>query len=152
MKAINQLKTFQRILEEYPAETPLGKFLPGFYRLNKQMGSTDRRIANRLVYNYFRLGKALPDLPPDERLFVAEFLCNTQLNSFLQHFKPDWAACVGFSIDEKFALIKATYPQFNEDDLFPWTSQLSGGIDKGSFLSSFFVQPDLYIRVNKGYE
>src|SRR5665213_3075704 len=147
MKAINQLKTFQRILDEYPAETPLSKFLPGFYRQNKQMGSTDRRIANRLVYNYFRLGSALPDLPADERLFVAEFLCNTQLNSFLQYFKPDWAACVGFTIDEKFALIKTTHPEFNPDDIFPWTSRLSEGIDKEAFLRSFFTQPDLFIRV-----
>jgi hypothetical protein len=68
MKALNQLKTFMRILDEYPAETPLGKFLPGFYRQNKQMGSNDRKVAGRLVYNYFRLGKALADLPTDERL------------------------------------------------------------------------------------
>ena len=152
MKAINQLKTFQRILDEYPAETPLSKFLPGFYRQNKQMGSTDRRIASRLVYNYFRLGRALPHLPADERLFIAEFLCNTQLNSFLQYFKPDWAACVGFGIDEKLAMIKANHPDFNLADVFPWAAQLSAGIDKEAFLRSFFVQPDLFIRVNKGYE
>ena len=89
MKAVNQLKTFQRILDEYPAETPLNKFLPGFYRLNKQMGSTDRRVASRLVYNYFRLGRALPGLPTDERLFIAEFLCNTQLNSFSSILNPN---------------------------------------------------------------
>ena len=65
MKALNQLKTFQRILNEYPADTPLGKFLPGFYRQNKQMGSTDRRVAGRLIYNYFRLGGALPQLPTE---------------------------------------------------------------------------------------
>jgi 16S rRNA (cytosine967-C5)-methyltransferase len=152
MKAINQLKTFQRILDEYPAETPLSKFLPGFYRQNKQMGSTDRRIASRLMYNYFRLGRALPNLPADERLFVAEFLCNTQLNSFLQHFKPDWAACIGFTMDEKLGMIKATHPDFNLDDVFPWTSQLSAGINKDAFLRSFFIQPDLFIRVHKGYE
>lgn len=152
MKAINQLKTFQRILDEYPAETPLSKFLPGFYRQNKQMGSTDRRIANRLVYNYFRLGRALPNLPAEDRLMVAEFLCNTQLNSFLQHFKPDWAACVGFGLDEKFALVKTTYPEFSPDDIFPWCDVLSAGIDKDAFLRSFFVQPDLFIRINKGYE
>jgi 16S rRNA (cytosine967-C5)-methyltransferase len=152
MKAINQLKTFQRILDEYPAETPLSKFLPGFYRQNKQMGSTDRRIAGRLLYNYFRLGRALPGLPPDERLFIAEFLCNTQLNSFLQHFKPDWAACIGFGIDEKLGMVKATYPDFDLSQLFPWTSQLSAGIDKNAFLRSFFVQPDLFIRVYKGFE
>jgi len=152
MKAINQLKTFQRILEEYPAETPMAKFLPGFYRQNKQMGSTDRRIAGRLMYNYFRLGKALPVLPADERLFVAEFLCNTQLNSFLQHFKPEWAACIGFGLEERLSLVKTAHPEFNLDDVFPWTKQLSSGIDKAAFLRSFFVQPDLFIRVYKGFE
>ncbi len=152
MKAINQLKTFQRILDEYPAETPLSKFLPGFYRQNKQMGSTDRRIASRLMYNYFRLGKALPDLPADERLFVAEFLCNTQLNSFLQHFKPDWAACIGFGIDEKLGMVKTAYPDFKLENLFSWISQLSTGIDKEAFLRSFFIQPDLFIRIHKGCE
>jgi 16S rRNA (cytosine967-C5)-methyltransferase len=152
MKAINQLKTFQRILDEYPAETPLSKFLPGFYRQNKQMGSTDRRIANRLVYNYFRLGKALPDISSEERLFVAEFLCNTQINSFLQHFKPEWAACISFSIDEKLGMVKVAYPDFNLDDVFPWINQLSANIDNEAFLKSFFVQPDLFIRVHKGFE
>lgn len=152
MKAINQLKTFQRILDEYPAETPLSKFLPGFYRQNKQMGSTDRRVAGRLVYNYFRLGKALSEIPDDERVVVAEFLCNTQSNSFLQHFRPDWAACVNFDIGEKIDLVKKTYPVFNVDDVFPWANVLSKGIDRDAFLRSFFIQPDLFIRVNPGFE
>ena len=152
MKAINQLKTFQRILHEYPAESPLSKFLPGFYRRNKQMGATDRRIANRLVYNYFRLGEALPGLSVDERLFVAEFLCNTQPNSFLQHFKPDWALSVGLETEEKLNLVKSVYPDFDPGDIFPLNKQLSGGIDKQAFLRSFFVQPDLFIRVYKGFE
>ncbi len=152
MKAVNQLKTFQRILDEYPAETPLSKFLPGFYRLNKQMGSTDRRVASRLIYNYFRLGRALPEVPADERLFVAEFLCNTQLNSFLQHFKPEWAACINFGIDEKLSLVKTAYPAFKLHDVFPWTEQLSDGVDEDVFIKSFFVQPDLFIRIYKGYE
>jgi len=152
MKAINQLKTFQRILDEYPAETPLGKFLPGFYRQNKQMGSNDRKVAGRLVYNYFRLGKALYDLPADERVVVAEFLCNTQVNSFLQHFKPDWAACVGFDVEEKINIIKKTYPAFDIKDVFPWINEVSESIDKAAFLRSFFVQPDLFIRVNPNFD
>ncbi|WP_448699958.1 RsmB/NOP family class I SAM-dependent RNA methyltransferase [Mucilaginibacter sp. AW1-3] len=152
MKALNQLKTFERILGEYPADTPLGKFLPGFYRQNKQMGSTDRRIAGRLIYNYFRLGKALFNTASEERLFVAEFLCNTQVNSFLQHFKPEWAACIGFGLDDKLAMVKTAYPAFKLEDVFPWTNELSPDIDKQAFLRSFFVQPDLYIRVLKGFE
>jgi len=152
MKALNQLKTFQRILGDYPAETPLGKFLPGFYRQNKQMGSTDRKVASRLIYSYFRLGKALDNAPTEERLIVAEFLCNTQTNSFLQHFKPDWALCAGFDIKEKLKLVKTAYPAFKLTDVFPWTDQLSEGINKTTFLESFFVQPDLFIRVRKDHE
>ncbi|MDB5137083.1 MAG: RsmB/NOP family class SAM-dependent methyltransferase [Mucilaginibacter sp.] len=152
MKALNQLKTFQRILGNYPAETPLGKFLPGFYRQNKQMGSTDRKVASRLIYNYFRLGKALFNTLTEERLMVAEFLCNSQTNSFLQHFKPEWALCVGFDIDEKLKLVKTAFPDFKLEEVFPWSANISNGIDKDSFLKSFFVQPDLFIRVRKGFD
>lgn len=152
MKALNQLKTFQRILGSYPAETPLSKFLPGFYRQNKQMGSTDRKVASRLIYNYFRLGKALFNTPTEDRLIVAEFLCNNQINSFLQHFKPEWALCIGFDIDEKIKLVKTVYPDFKLTDVFPWSAELSDGIDKDAFLKSFFIQPDLFIRVRKGFE
>jgi 16S rRNA (cytosine967-C5)-methyltransferase len=152
MKAFNQLKTFQRILGNYPAETPLSKFLPGFYRQNKQMGSSDRRVSSRLMYNYFRLGKAIFNTATDERLIVAEFLCNSQTNSFLQYFKPEWALCIGFDIDEKIKLVKTAYPDFKLTDVFPWTGALSDSIDKDAFLKSFFVQPDLFIRVRKGFE
>ena len=152
MKALNQLKTFQRILGSYPAETPLSKFLPGFYRQNKQMGSTDRKVASRLIYNYFRLGKALFNTPTEDRLIVAEFLCNNQINSFLQHFKPEWALCIGFDIDEKIKLVKTAYPDFKLTDVFPWSAELSDGIDKNAFLKSFFIQPDLFIHVRKGFE
>ena len=152
MKALNQLKTFQRILGSYPAETPLSKFLPGFYRQNKQMGSTDRKVASRLIYNYFRLGKALFNTPTEERMVVAEFLCNTQTNSFLQHFKPEWALCVGFDIDEKLKLVKTAYADFKLADVFPWSDKLSDGIDKDAFLKSFFVQPDLFIRVPENFD
>lgn len=152
MKAINQLKTFVRILDEYPAETPLSKFLPGFYRQNKQMGSTDRKVASRLIYNYFRIGNVLPDLPAEDRIMVADFLCNTQVNSFLQHFKPEWAACIAFGIDEKLALVKSVYKDFNLVDVFPWADKISAGIDKDAFLKSFFVQPDLFIHVHNGYD
>src|ERR1700744_2772200 len=152
MKAWNQLKQFQRILGSYPAETPLSKFLPGFYRQNKQMGSTDRKVASRLIYNYFRLGKALYNSPTEERLTIAEFLCNTQTNSFLQYFKPEWALCVGFDIDEKIKLVKTTYPDFKLGDVFPWSADISKDIDKDAFLKSIFVQPDRFIRVRKGFD
>ncbi|MCJ8210297.1 RsmB/NOP family class I SAM-dependent RNA methyltransferase [Mucilaginibacter sp. RS28] len=152
MKAVNQLKTFQRILTEFPGDTPLGKFLPAYFRQNKQMGSTDRKVASRLIYNYYRLGKALPQLAAEDRLMVAEFLCNNQLNSFLQHFKPEWAACISFGLDEKLEMVANAYSEFALEDVYPWTDRLSEGINREAFLKSFFVQPDLFIRVRKGFE
>ncbi|MGI4020351.1 MAG: hypothetical protein ACRYFA_02495, partial [Janthinobacterium lividum] len=152
MRAENQLRTFLQLLENYPAETPLYKFLPGYFRLHKKMGSTDRRVASRLVYNYFRLGKALANHPPEERLFAAEFLCNNQENSFLSFFKPDLAAQVSASIENKILILQKEYPDFKLEDVFPFTAHLSSGIDRMLFLSSFFIQPDLFIRIQKGHE
>ena len=152
MRAENQLRTFLALLENYPAETPLYKFLPGYFRLHKKMGSTDRRVASRLVYNYFRLGKALANHPPEERLFAAEFLCNNQENSFLSFFKPELAAQINLDIQDKIRVLKEAFPDFELKDVFPFTNHLSAGIDPILFLSSFFIQPDLFIRIQKGYE
>lgn len=152
MRAENQLRTFLALLQSYPAETPLYKFLPGYFRLNKKMGSTDRRIATRLIYNYFRLGKALPDHPPEERLFAAEFLCNHQENSFLSFYKPELAAKTHLHIQEKIILLKEAFPDFNLEDVFPFANHLSSDLNPMLFLSSFFIQPDLFIRIQKGHE
>lgn len=83
---------------------------------------------------------------------VAEFLCNSHTNSFLQHFKPEWALCVGFDMDEKLKLVKTAHPDFKLTDVFPWSAEVSAGIDKDAFLKSFFVQPDLFIRVRKEFD
>ena len=49
-------------------------------------------------------------------------------------------------------MVKSTHPGFKLDEVFPWVDQLSAGIDKEAFLRSFFIQPDLFIRVYKRYE
>lgn len=152
MRAENQLRTFLVLLENYPAETPLYKFLPGYFRLNKKMGSTDRRIATRLIYNYFRLGKALANHAAEERLFAAEFLCNHQENSFLSFFKPDLAAQIALPTADKILILQKQYPDFRLEDVFPFAKHLAAGIDPMLFLSSFFLQPDLFIRIRKGHE
>jgi 16S rRNA (cytosine967-C5)-methyltransferase len=147
MRAEQQLRTFMRVLEKFPADKPLAKFLPEFFKRNKQMGSNDRRSASRLLYNYFRLGRAVADKSVEQRLFLAEFLCTSVDNPFLHHFRPDLNEKIYLSPDEKIS-----YACLNEglamDEVFPFTEHLSEGIDKGAFLRSFFVQPDLFIRIH----
>ncbi len=147
MRAEQQLRTFKRVLEEFPADKPLAKFLPEFFKRNKQMGSNDRRSASRLLYNYFRLGRAVADKPIEQRLFLAEFLCTTVDNPFLHHFRPDLNERIYLTADEKI-----NYASLHEglvmNEVFPFIRHLPDGIDKGAFLRSFFVQPDLFIRIH----
>ncbi|HEY1062470.1 MAG TPA: RsmB/NOP family class I SAM-dependent RNA methyltransferase [Daejeonella sp.] len=147
MRAEQQLRTFMRVFEKFPADKPLAKFLPEFFKRNKQMGSNDRRSASRLLYNYFRLGRAVADKSVEQRLFLAEFLCTSVDNPFLHHFRPDLNEKIYLSSDEKI-----NYASLNEglamEEVFPFTEHLSDGIDKEAFLRSFFVQPDLFIRIH----
>lgn len=147
----NQLKTFLRILNEYPQDVQLAHFLPEFFRANRQMGSSDRRNASRLLYNYFRIGKACAELPPTERLSMALYLCSAEqddmamfLNEALhQPLDPE---------ERRQDVIKRIYPSFNKSDIYPFTEYLSEDIDVNSFLDSFLVQPDLFIRLHPGKE
>lgn len=116
------------------------------------MGSTDRRVASRLIYNYFRMGKALIHLPPQERLFVAEFLVSDGRNPFLAYFKPELEEKIELPLPDKLAFLAGVLPEFQLEDVFPFHSHLSEGIHVSDFLQSFFRQPDLFIRIRKGQE
>jgi len=152
MKAIHQLSTFQTIIAQYNQEEPLHRFLATYYRQNKQMGSRDRKTASRLVYNYFRLGNILSNLPKEERLTIAEFLCNSLPNNFLAHFNANWDQKTELPLKEKIEIVKTQYPDFNLADVFPFHQHLSLEVDQEEFYLSFFIQPDLFIRVKKGKE
>jgi len=148
MRSEQQLRTFLRVLENYKEDRPLGKFLPEFFRQNKQMGSNDRRSASRLLYNYYRIGKALTGKSIEERLFVAEFLCTGVDNPFLQHFRPDLNQKIDLLLEEKISFLASEH-NFRPADVFPF-GHLSRDIDQNEFFKSFFIQPDLYIRVHPG--
>ena len=142
-----QLKTFLRILESYKEDKPLTKFLPDFFRRNKQMGSTDRKTASSLLYNYFRLGRACANLPTEERLFLAEFLISNAPNAFLRNFKPELDEKIELSLIEKIAFIESQDIGFALNDVFPFHTHLSKDVDQEEFLRSFFIQPDLFIHL-----
>lgn len=146
MRAEQRLRSFLKVLESYPEDRPLTKFLPEYFKKNKQMGSNDRRMASRLLYNYFRLGKALLNKTKEERLFLAEFLCNSFDNPFLEHFRPDLNSKISISLDEKIKFAEE-HEGLVLVEVFPFFKHLSEGVDKIQFLKSYFIQPDLFIRV-----
>jgi 16S rRNA (cytosine967-C5)-methyltransferase len=147
MRVEHQFRAFEQILKQYDGSMPLHRFLPAYFKQNKQMGSSDRRWATRHLYSFFRLGKALSELSIEERLSVADFLCHETLSLVVEKNLPDLQAQITLSVDEKLKLIISKYPDFNLDDVFVFNKNLSEGLNKTEFYTSFFKQPYLFIRV-----
>jgi 16S rRNA (cytosine967-C5)-methyltransferase len=147
MRADHQLRAFEQILSSYDGSLPLHRFLPAYFKQHKQMGSSDRRWATRHIYSFFRLGKALSSLQPEERLSIADFLCHDTLSLIVEKNLPDLKEHITLPLEEKLALIKAKYPDFDLEQVYSFNTALSGDVDKEAFFTSFFKQPDLFIRV-----
>ena len=139
------LRTFERMLEAYTGTEPLARFLTGFYRQNRQMGSADRRMASRLLYHYFRIGHAVSSASPIDRLVIAEFCC-CQESPVVALLRPDWEPHMTASLSHKIAFLEAE-TNFRKADIFPYAAYLSAGIDAAAFIDSLLVQPHLFIRL-----
>ncbi|MCY4779220.1 RsmB/NOP family class I SAM-dependent RNA methyltransferase [Sphingobacterium sp. UT-1RO-CII-1] len=140
-----QVRNFERMIEAYDNHEPFSRFLTRFYKANKQMGSSDRRAASRLCYNYFRLGKALSHTEKLIKLTIAEFLCEEK-SDVVGLYQPEWVAYQGKSIGDKVRFLEQI-GFLIEGDLFPLADRLSAAIDRRNFELSHLKQPDLFIRV-----
>lgn len=156
MKEVNQtrlhqrLKTFEAILDSYDRKEPYARFLSQYFKGNKQMGSSDRRVASRLTYNFFRLGHALKGLSNIQRLAIAEFLVERE-SDLIKLLYPELESLLKLSLNEKVDLIKARF-DFHLESVFPLSNKISTEINKEKFFISHFIQPDLFIRIHPGKE
>lgn len=153
MSDINQhrveqrVRSFNRIMQEYAPTEPFARFLTRFFKANKQMGSSDRRMASRLCYNYFRLGTALPEVEALGRLTIAEFLCEVE-SDLVALYQPDWLSKQQLTVEEKIDFIESIgFPI--RSSIFPFLTKLSPGIDKDNFEAAHLIQPDLFVRVKR---
>jgi 16S rRNA (cytosine967-C5)-methyltransferase len=147
MRVEHQVRAFEQILKNYDGLLPLHRFLFTYFKQNKQMGSSDRRWATRYIYSFFRLGKALPKLEPINRLAVADFLCHATPSLIVETHLKELAGSITSSLAEKIILVQKHYPKFKLEDVFSLNENLSEAVEKDKFLRSFFVQPNLFIRV-----
>ncbi|HWB92201.1 MAG TPA: hypothetical protein VG605_10120 [Puia sp.] len=154
MKFDNQLRYAVQIIETYKGDMPLHVWLKDYFRLNKQMGSRDRRQLSTLVYGFYRLGHAVRTMPIKDRLLAGLFLCNDQPGELLAHFRPGWTGKAAAPLTEKIGFYQAQ-PEgagFRLTDIFPWKEELSPSIDHEAFCLSFLRQPDLFLRIRPGNE
>lgn len=104
-------------------------------------------MITHICFCYFRLGKSLEQLPIDERMLTALFLCSSSTNEVLKHLKPEWNEKVELDLDEKVKLIDAS---FEYEEIFPFVNELSDGVEKELFCLNHLTQPDLFLRIRPG--
>ena len=154
MKYFSHLNTAVQLLQQYNGSQPFGSFIKQFFSQHKKYGSKDRKNISQLCYAFFRLGKALPQLPAEERILTALFLCSHEPNELLQHLKPEWHSQTHLPLPEKLQLVnndqRPSGQVLTMYDLFPWRDALSDGIEYEQFCASFFTQPDLFLRLRPG--
>jgi len=139
---------------------PLAAFLKSFFASNKKYGSKDRKQVSHLCYCFYRTGKMLndADLTNDEALkeyiTAALFLCSIADNEILSILQPQWNAIVHLTIAEKCKVLSAHLKNdaIHLSSVFPWQKELSKTTDYVQLCESFFIQPDVFLRVRPGYK
>lgn len=144
----NHVRNFERLLSQYTFDIPLSKFLQDQFRLNRKMGSKDRKMATRFAYNFFRIGNLGEDLEFSEKLLIAEFLCEKE-SDLVSSLKPEWQGVLTADLTEKLVLVEKEF-QVKLEEVFPVISEITSEIDSTAFLQNLLRQPLFFIRVKKG--
>ena len=129
----------------YKGDEPFSIFLKKYFATRRKHGSRDRKQIAHLCYCFFRLGKAHVEWSAEQRIIAGLFLISRAPNEILEALQPGWNAHTRHSIDEKAAIAGVDLTL-----VFPWKDELSTGIDPEKFNTSFFIQPDLFLRVRPG--
>ncbi len=136
------------ILQQYKGQEPFASFLKKYFAANKKYGSKDRKQIAHCCYCYFRAAHVLKELSMEEKILPAIFLCTQKTDPLIAALKPEWEAHYTLDLDEKLRLL---HVNTSISEIFPWTDQLSEGIEPGAFAASFLQQPDLFIRIRPGH-
>lgn len=143
------INSTKELLSIYRGEEPLSSFLKKYFSSNKKFGSKDRKQIAQLCYCFFRMGKMVMNTSIEEKIVAGLFLCSDRSNEILAALKPEWKDQCDLRYKEKLLIIN--YSLLIEN-VFPWKEELSEGIEHEKFCESFFVQPDLFLRIRPGKE
>ena len=151
MKEARQVERALSIIAEYNGESPLHHYLRNFFRQHPEMGSRDRRLCSGLVYSWFRIGKALMQLSPEERLAHSVFLTQTDSNDVTEYLLKKFTKInheyISADVNDKLDEVRK-YNSLIIEDFFPFAEPLSDGINRHEYAKSMLLQPYTWIRAN----
>ncbi len=143
---LSYFNTALQLVAGYDGTQPLNNYLKKYFSLHKKYGSKDRKQISHLCYCYYRLGFALHELPANERLLIAAFLCNDKRDIWLSVYDENWQIAYDENIDKRIAFIQSLYT-FSVNNIFFHNDWISNDIDTASFNKSHVIQPDLFLRI-----
>ncbi|HVX48878.1 MAG TPA: hypothetical protein VHB48_01930 [Chitinophagaceae bacterium] len=149
MRFLSYFNTALALIHAYDGSMPLAHYLKQYFGQHKKHGAKDRRYITHLCYCYYRPGHTLKDMPADQRLKTALFLCTDDIAEWGALFNEQWLNNHSLSLQQRIAFVQSLYP-FNPGHIFPWQEELSSGIDKNAFALSHLVQPYLFLRARPG--
>lgn len=127
-------------------------YLKNYFSLHKKFGSRDRKVIAHFCYCYYRLGKALINLSPSQRLKVAVFLCNNNISQYGELFDEHWMQTHSETLNDRINFIQNTYTAFDINSVFDFINDLPETIDVKSFAASHFIQPLVFLRIRPNKE
>ncbi len=140
------------LIKLYDGSVPLVHFLKQYFAQHKKHGSKDRKFITHFCYCYYRLGHALKELPIEEKLKTALFLCNNEAGDLYILFHEDWLNNWKDNLHGRIDFIQNRYADFLVENIFPWKVELSKTIDAKAFAASHLIQPNLFLRIRPNVE
>ena len=138
------LNSARRFIDNYDGSSPLSSALKHFFSANRKYGSADRREISGLCFNYYRLGKALCNTDPENRLLTGTQLC----------VLADPQRYSGKATRFHQSTLITDRPELSQEHteeilatLFPFREQTARDFDHEGYARSMLVQPDVFVRI-----
>lgn len=149
------LGRLEELIKNYQFDLPLSLYLRQEFNKRRNMGSRDRKRTREDIFSFYRIGKIFPEMTTSERIALGTFICGTSRNPetdfILTSYSPFLPENMTISLDEKLEKVKEYFPDFELEEIFPFSKHLSPQIDKHLFIRSFLQQPKLWIRVRSAF-
>jgi len=142
------LNNAQKLIKAYPSGMPFSLYLKNFFSTEKKFGSKDRKMISNLCYHYFRCYYLFDEnINLEDKIIQSVFLCEQEPNDFLAFFEPALNEKITLQLNEKL-----THADLRISKKFPFIDFISPKIDSTLLIQSYFIQPNLFVRIRPSKE
>ncbi len=141
------------LIHGYGHEEPLHHYLRKAFQQHRSWGARDRRYLQQLIYSWYRLGHALSDVPPLERIQLALYLNAAPGDKFADQLAGTSFYSADFMAlpqESRLAALRGRYTDLGDEKLFPLLEACSPLLDRNRYIAQLLQQPPVWLRVRPG--